>query len=101
MVFMKGLKDEEIERAQRGLVIRGWLAAVGLALALFVYGMFAYLVIGDKGPPDWDFGTVPDIPGQSIYSTTPGIRGPRAMLEPQHVQGKPSLADSDVSKGQK
>ncbi len=101
MGSVKSPKDEEIEEARPGLVIQGWLWAIGLALALFVYGMFAYVVIGDKGPPNWDFGVVPDIPGQSIYSTRPGIRGPQAIPEPQHVQGKPALVDSGVSKGQK
>ncbi len=94
-------KDHEIEQEHPGLVIRGWLVVIGLALSLFIYGMFAYLVIGDKGPPEWDFGTVPDIPAQSFYSSKPGIRGPQAVPEPQHVNEKPRLPEGDMSKERK
>ncbi len=97
----EGPKDREIEREHPRLVIQGWLVVIGLALALFIYGMFAFFVIGDKGPPEWDFGTIPDIPGQSVYSTTPGIRGPQAIPEPQHVSEKPPLVETDASKGEK
>jgi hypothetical protein len=68
----------------RRAVVQG-LLIVSLIAALFLgYGVFMYFAIGDKGPPDWDFGSIEDTPGQSLYSTgQPGATGA------QHVSGKP------------
>ncbi len=98
MSTLEGPKDIEIERGSRPLVLRGWLVVIGLALAFFAYGIFMFLAVGDKGPADWDFGVVEDIPGESIYSTTPGITGSQAAPEPQHVNQKPALVPPEVSK---
>ncbi len=98
MAIVSGPRDREIERESRGPVIRGWLFVIALALGFFIYGVTMFFIVGDKGPPDWDFGTVEDIPGQSIYSTNPAILGPAGIPEPQHVKGKPPLAEIDVSK---
>ena len=72
---------------------RGWFIVCGLALLFLIYGLFMFLVVGDKGPPDWDFAVVEDIPGQSVYSTHPGPPAKTAEPEPQHVSGKPPLAE--------
>jgi hypothetical protein len=98
MAVLKGPKDRQIEREDRRLVFQGWLIVIGLALAVSIYGVFMYFAVGDKGPPDWDFGIVEDIPGQSIYSTNPAIPGPAGIPQPQHVREKPPLAEIDVSK---
>lgn len=68
---------------------RDWLIVSAIAILFILYGFMAFFIIGDKGPPDWDFGIVPDVPGESIYSSSP--RGPRfpEELTPQHVQEKP------------
>ncbi|HSR10949.1 MAG TPA: hypothetical protein VLS90_05855 [Thermodesulfobacteriota bacterium] len=96
MSTLAGHRD--IEKENPGTAVGGWLIVIGLSVLFFVYGIFMFLAIGDKGPPDWDFGTVEDIPGQSIYSTTPGIRGPQAIPEPQHVDQKPALVAPEVGK---
>ncbi len=73
----------------RRAVVRGFLI-VSLIAALFLgYGIFMYFAIGDKGNPDWDFGSIEDTPGQSVYSTAPP-----GATEPQHVSGKPSGAET-------
>ena len=73
----------------RRAVMRGFLI-VSLIAALFLgYGVFMYFAIGDKGPPDWDFGSIEDTPAQSPYSTAPP-----GATEPQHVNGKPSGAET-------
>ena len=77
------------------LILRGWLIICGMSVAFALYGVFAFLVIGDKGPPDWDFGGVQDIPGGSEYSTYP-FRGAAVEPEPQHVNQKPSDAIVDI-----
>jgi hypothetical protein len=62
-----------------------WILIVGLFLYFLAYSAFAYFAIGDKGPPDWDFGTVQDGPGQSPYA----IREPyHPVPYSQHVRGK-------------
>ncbi len=94
-------KDEEIKAEHPRLVIQGWLFVCGLAVAFLIYGLIMFSYVGDKGPPDWDFGTVEDIPGESIYSTNPAVRGPAAIPEPQHVFEKPPLAETDVTRGKK
>lgn len=80
-----GDSKETNANGHRRAVVRGFLI-VSLIAALFLgYGIFMYFAIGDKGPPDWDFGSIEqDTPGQSVYST--GQPGP---TEAQHVAGKP------------
>ncbi len=92
-------KDLEIEAEHPFLVVRGWLIVCGLALAFLIYGLVMFSVVGDKGPPDWSFGNVEDIPGESIYSTTPGVRGPSAIPEPQHVNQAPPLFRPEGTQG--
>lgn len=80
------------QRQERRTDIRGWVYVCGLALLFLIYGLFMFYMIGDKGPPGWDFGTVEDVPGQSIYSTHPGTPGTIPEPEPQHISGRPPLA---------
>jgi hypothetical protein len=88
-----------MENAERGKKagIRSWLIILAMAILFLCYGLFMFLVVGDKGPPAWDFGTVADIPGESAYSTH-SLGAPEA--EPQHVSQKPALAESggDIKK---
>jgi len=88
--------QEHLNKAKRGL--RGWLIVGTMALLFLFYGFFMYFVVGDKGPPPWDFGVVQDIPGQSSYSTHPTRQGKGAVPEPQHVSQKPSKVLSEVEK---
>jgi len=71
---------------------RTWAIIAGIAAAFLLWGGIVFFVIGEKGPPDWDFSVVPDIPGESAYSThtpfrpTGRVPGPiSAQPEPQHV----------------
>jgi hypothetical protein len=77
---------------ERGPSLKGWIYVCVLALSFLVYGLFMFYMIGDKGPPGWDFGTVDDVPGQSVYSTHPGAPGTIPEPEPQHVSDRPPLA---------
>jgi hypothetical protein len=76
---------------------RGWLVVFALAVGFFLWGIFIYAFVGVKWPPAWNFGTVPDVPGLSIYSTVgrrpaAGMIYPylheQAELSPQHVMGR-------------
>ncbi len=80
------------------MAIKGWFYVCGLALFFLLYGLFMFCAIGDKGPPEWDFGIVEDIPGASVYSTNQPITGGTATPEPQHVLQRPLKADITVEK---
>jgi hypothetical protein len=67
---------------------RGWIIVLAIAAVFVIYGLFAFFVIGDNQPPDWDFGAVKDVPGESVYSTYPYRSGTEAP-EAQHVNQKP------------
>mgnify|MGYP006287727597 CR=1 FL=1 len=58
-----------------------WVVLVLLLALIFGKGLMAFFVIGDLGQPDWNYGIVRDVPGESPY----------AIYEPlpysQHVRG--------------
>ena len=91
----KGPFSEE-EEQQRTLALRGWIIVSAIALAFVIYGLFAFFVIGDNQPPEWDFGAVKDVPGESVYSTYP-YRGRSEEPTPQHINQKPPNAVTDFS----
>ncbi|HME43143.1 MAG TPA: hypothetical protein VKF36_08670 [Syntrophorhabdales bacterium] len=91
-------EGREAQGKERWIEIKSWVYVCGLALFFLLYGLFMFYMIGDKGPPGWDFGTVEDIPGESVYSTNQPITGGTAAPEPQHVSQKPLKADVNVGK---
>ncbi len=86
----------EEEEQQRTPALRGWIIVSAIALAFVLYGFFAFFVIGDNQPADWDFGAVKDTPGESVYSTYP-YQGRAGEPEPQHINQKPPNAVVDPS----
>ncbi len=93
----KNSAEEDLKQLRK-LMIRGWLIVCGIALAFVLYGLFSFFVIGYEEPPDWDFGSIEDTPGESMYSTYP-YRGEAALPEPQHVNRKPSDATTGQTQG--
>jgi hypothetical protein len=87
------------DRGQRRIALRGWLIVCAIAILFTLYGFFAFFIIGDKGRPDWDYGSLPDVPAQSEYSTYPYGGGPMRP-EPQHVNQKPPEAESGIPAGE-
>jgi hypothetical protein len=83
---------EEQEGKKRSL--RLWIIVCGLSLAFLAYGLVAFLMIGDKGPPGWDFGVVPDTPGKSSFSTAADQSVSPERIEEQHVAGRPSSSET-------
>lgn len=62
---------------------KGWLIVVGMAILFLCWGFLIFFLVGDKGPPPWDFGVVRDVPGEGLHSTVrPGEVGKPV---PQHV----------------
>lgn len=58
-----------------------WILIAGLFCYFLAYSGLVYFAIGDKGPPDWDFGTVRDVPAESPYALYD------RLPHPQHVRG--------------
>ena len=74
---------------EEGTAARSWMIILAMAVFFVAWGILAYLAIGEKGPPPWDFGVVEDIPGESAYSTySPDQISGSYSLEEQHVSGK-------------
>jgi hypothetical protein len=96
MEFIAMKSQEHLNKVKGGF--RGWLIVGTMALLFLFYGFFMYFVVGDKGPPPWNFGVVEDVPGQSSYSTHPPRQGKGTEPEPQHVSKKPSKALMEVKK---
>jgi hypothetical protein len=92
--------DLELMGAERREALKAWLFVCGLALGFFLYGLFMFASIGDRGPPAWDFNIVEDTPGKSVYSTFPEPGGAREP-EPQHIAGRPSRATAVQEKEEK
>jgi hypothetical protein len=71
-----------MEGAQEGNR-KGTMASLAIvaviAICFFLWGLLVFFSVGDKGSPDWDFGVVQDVPGESPYATQ--FTQPR----PQHV----------------
>lgn len=88
--------DGDPERRPRHPALRGWLIVCAISLAFVAYGFFAFFMIGDRGSHEWDFGSVRDVPGQSVYSTYP-YREDSGQPEPQHVDQRPSAAQAGTA----
>uniref|UniRef100_I2Q385 Uncharacterized protein n=1 Tax=Desulfovibrio sp. U5L TaxID=596152 RepID=I2Q385_9BACT len=62
-------KEPEIyEEIALGGPYFGWVVVLGLSAFMIVMGMFLHAMIPDT-PRQWDFGVLPDTPGESVYST--------------------------------
>jgi hypothetical protein len=82
------------------MVLHGWIVVCAISALFVAYGFLAFFIIGDKGPPDWDYGSVKDVPAQSLYSTYP-YREHAGAPEPQHVNQKPADATIGIGEVQK
>jgi hypothetical protein len=58
-----------------------WVVIVLLLALIFGKGLMAFFVIGDLGQPHWNYGVVPDVPGESPYAIY------QPLPHPQHVRG--------------
>ena len=72
-----------------------WVIVLAMALAFLLWGLFIFFVVGVSWPPPWRYGTIDDVPGQSIYSVRgAGKQAGTAPLEEggkirqQHVMGQ-------------
>ncbi|MBW1696037.1 MAG: hypothetical protein JRH18_09105 [Deltaproteobacteria bacterium] len=67
---------------KKGSIFISWVIITLLILYFLLYSLFSYLVVGDRGHPGWDFGTVRDVPAGSAYAIY------KKLPYPQHVKGQ-------------
>ena len=60
--------------------LRTWVVIFFLLIIVLFQGAPTFYVVGDLGQPDWDFGAVKNVPGESPYAVYP-------LSNPQHVRG--------------
>lgn len=81
-----------------GETLRSLGIVLAMAVFFFCWGLTIFFTVGEKGPPSWDFGTVPDIPGESPYSTqtikdvadlNPLPVETKVLVDKQHVDDLP------------
>ena len=85
--------QEEKEERREGRI--GWLVVIGLCTVLILWGLANYRLVKDR-PRAWDFGVLPDTPGQSAYSTATPSPTPAGLRQvaplPEVGTGTPSNA---------
>jgi len=77
---------EEKDRYEEFKVLRpflGWLLLVLFSALILTAAMVVHMMVADR-PREWDFGSLPDTPAESIYSTgEPGLTArPERQIEP-------------------
>ncbi|MCY2924993.1 MAG: hypothetical protein NT031_06055 [Planctomycetota bacterium] len=60
-------EEYEVEFTPRGPAA-GWVVLLLICVAMLAWGLAIFHFVPDV-PRRWDFGTRPDVPGESIYST--------------------------------
>jgi len=82
---MAATPEEQFEESEGPSARRHWVIVL-LASALIVgWGLLIHALVKD-GPRQWDFGTLPDVPAQSIYSSAPT---PEAEAPPRQIAPLP------------
>ena len=59
-----------------------WLIILLLILVVLFQGAISYVLIGNRGMPDWDYRPIKDVPGESPYAIY------QPLPYPQHVDGR-------------
>jgi len=58
-----------------------WIWIAVMLGIIFIKGLFAFFVVADKGPPDWEYRPVRDVPAQSEYAKY------QLLPHSQHIRG--------------
>jgi hypothetical protein len=59
-----------------------YLIIAFLVIAILARGLWTFYVVGNPGPKNWDYRTIPDLPGESPYAIY------QPLPYPQHIQGR-------------
>jgi len=66
---------------EHGSTVGTWILIAAMLGIIFFKGLFSFIVVADKGQPDWDYRPVRDVPAQSEYATY------QLLPHPQHIRG--------------
>jgi hypothetical protein len=69
-----------------------WVLVVLLCAVILAWGLTIHALVKD-GPREWNFGTLPDAPSQSIYSTE---ETPEKAIPPRQVAPLPEAKPGDI-----
>lgn len=72
----------QLEEYKPARPIWGWIIVIVLAILTLSWGMIMHMAVPDV-PRQWDFGVVPDAPGESAFST---VAPPRARTVPPQIE---------------
>lgn len=61
--------------------LKTWIVIFLLLGIVIFQGYLCFSVVGDQGQPQWDFGVIKDVPGESPYAVY-------SLENPQHVNGQ-------------
>jgi hypothetical protein len=65
----------------------GWIIVIVLSVLTLSWGMITHMAVPDV-ERHWDFGSVPDAPGESAFSTVPPPRAPEVPLQIELLPGR-------------
>ncbi len=71
-----------------GSALFSWLIIGSISIGIMVWAFVMFMVVGDKGPPAWDYRVVEDVPGESPYSTATPKQFPGPVPHPQAGGGE-------------
>jgi len=72
-----------------------WAFLIAFTALIMCWGMFVEMMAGEDQPRTWDFGVLPDVPSQSVYST---VAQPNDVNVPLQIKPLPE-AMWDKNKG--
>jgi hypothetical protein len=85
----QGPKDHEES------IAKSWIVVFSIAVFFFLWGLLIFYTVGVGSPPSWQYGVVPDVPGQSVFSVQGAEeRSGTALFKDetipkQHIMGRP------------
>jgi hypothetical protein len=89
-----------------GSMAVSWVIVLAMATAFLLWGLFIFSVVGVSWPPPWRYGTIVDVPGQSIYSVSGAEKqagtaplGEGEKVRQQHVMGKSKKTEKPLGQG--
>ena len=87
---------KEYEENREISSIWSWALVVICCAFILAWGGMNYALVKD-GPREWNFGTLPDAPSQSVYSTE---QAPEKAIAPRQVEPLPEAKPRKSAPGQ-
>ena len=78
-------QHDELEEPEGPSARRHWIIILVASALIVGWGLLIHALVKDA-PRQWDFGTLPDVPAQSIYSSAPT---PQSATPPRQISPLP------------